>query len=111
MTVVTEPEVQVPQLVRLGGLLCAWEAEAAAAHAARVAGRPRGAVTGLRTLDRELGGALAVGLHVLHAAPGIGKTSFALQAAASCGCPALFVTCEMSPLELFRRHTARVTNT
>jgi replicative DNA helicase len=34
-----------------------------------------------------------------------------LQVAASCGCPALYVTAEMAPLELLRRITARITNT
>ena len=34
-----------------------------------------------------------------------------LQIAATCGTPALFVSCEMSPLELLRRITARVTGT
>ena len=66
-------------------------------------------MTGLPKLDRELGGALTPGQHVLHAGPGAGKTALALQIAATCGVPALYVTCEMSPLELLRRVTARVT--
>ena len=33
------------------------------------------------------------------------------QVAAACGCPALFVTCEMEPLTLLRRVIARVTQT
>jgi replicative DNA helicase len=100
-----------PRLTRLGDLLGEWEADALAAHAARVEGRPRGPVTGLRPLDQELGGALPVGVTAVHGGPGVGKTAFGLQASASCGCPALFVTCEMAPLELLRRHTARVTGT
>ncbi len=39
---------------------------------------------------------------------GAGKTAFVTQIAASCQCPALLVTCEMSPAELFRRQMARV---
>ena len=35
------------------------------------------------------------------------RLSFALQVAATCGTPALFVTCEMAPLELLRRVIAR----
>jgi replicative DNA helicase len=101
----------LPRLARLGDLLVEWEADAIAAHAARVDGAARGPVTSFVPLDQELGGALAVGLHHLHGAPGAGKTALALQIAASCGAPALFVTTEMGPLELLRRHTARVTGT
>ena len=100
-----------PRLVRLGDLLHAWEVEATAAHQARAEGIPRGPVTGLPSLDRELGGAIAPGLHIPHAGPGAGKTALALQIAATCGAPALFVSGEMAPLELLRRHTARVTGT
>jgi hypothetical protein len=100
-----------PRLARLGDLLTDWEADALAAHTAREEGRPRGPVTGLPALDQELGGALPVGVTAVHGGPGVGKTAFGLQAAALCGCPALFVTCEMAPLELLRRHTARVTGT
>src|SRR4051812_32868136 len=89
-----------PRLARLGDLLADWEADARAAHAARVEGRPRGPVTGLAPLDQELGGALPAGVTAAHGGPGVGKTAFALQTAASCGAPALFITCEMAPLEL-----------
>ena len=101
----------VARLERLGDLLGALEEDAASAHDAYVSGTPRGPVTGLKTLDRELGGALAAGTHVLHAGPGAGKTALALQVAATCGFPALYVSAEMSALELLRRHTARVTAT
>jgi replicative DNA helicase len=100
-----------PQLCRLGDLLGSWEAEAWAAHEARVNGAPRGPLTGLSKLDRELGGAFSPGLHIVHGQPGAGKTAFALQVVAGCRCPALYVTCEMSPLELLRRMTARLTQT
>ena len=100
-----------PQLSRLGDLLGAWEADALAAHEARVNGTPRGPQSGFASLDRELGGCFSPGLHIVHGQPGSGKTAFALQIAATCGCPALFLSCEMSPLELLRRHTARVTRT
>ena len=100
-----------PRLYPLGDLLEAWVADAEAAFAARLAGTPRGPLTGVARLDSALGGFLAPGLHILHGEPGTGKTAFALQVAASCGSPALFVTTEMGPLELLRRITARVTNT
>jgi len=97
--------------VKLAGLLDEWQADAEAAHQARVNGVPRGPVTGFPHLDADLGGCLHPGINVLHGGPGVGKTAFALQVAASCGCPALFVTCEMGTLELFRRVTARTTET
>ena len=100
-----------PQLCRMGDLLGAWEADAQAAFDARVKGIPRGPVTGFSVLDRELGGCFAPGLHIAHGQPGTGKTAFALQVAASCGCPSLYLTCEMAPLELLKRLTARLTNT
>ena len=100
-----------PQLCRLSDLLKDWQGEAEEAHQAYVERRPRGPVTGLAALDRDLGGALSPGLHIVHGQPGTGKTAFGLQVAAQCGAPALYVTCEMSALELLRRHTARVTGT
>jgi replicative DNA helicase len=86
-------------------------ADADAAHHARTTGTPRGPVTGLVLLDKEISNALAPGLHGVYGNAGAGKTAFALQVATSCQCPALFVTCEMAPAELLRRHTARATKT
>lgn len=100
-----------PRLARLADLLDQAERDAIAAHAAYTTATPQGPITGLAALDRELGGHLVPGLHVLHASPGIGKTALALQAAADCGAPALFVSCEMAALELLRRHAARVCGT
>ena len=100
-----------PQLLRLGDLLSAWQSEAEALHEAKTTGAQLGPITGFAKLDRELGYCLAPGLHVVHGQPGVGKSAFVLQLASGCGCPALFVTCEMSPLELFRRIAARVTQT
>ena len=100
-----------PISMRLGDLLAAWEYDSQAAHDAYTTGRPRGPVTALPRLDNELGGFLSPALHVLHGKPGSGKTALALQIAGTCGCPAVYVTCEMSPLELLRRITARVTGT
>jgi len=105
----TVPET--PKLYRMGDLLGEWEKDAFESHAAFAENRPRGPVSGLPALDRDLGGALSPGLHILHGAPGTGKTALGLQVAASCGVPSLFVTCEMSALELLRRHTARITST
>jgi len=105
------PAGDAPRIARLGDLLAEWQADAEAATRARVEQRPRGPVSGLTMLDRELGGAFCPGLHVVHGSPGVGKTAFALQIAASCGAPALYVSTEMRALELLRRHVARVTGT
>ena len=61
-------------------MLDEWLVDAEAANLAYTMGTPRGPITNLGGLDRELGGALAPGLHVVHASPGIGKTAFCLQA-------------------------------
>lgn len=106
-----EISASVPRLHLLGGLLADLEADAERRHDAKLTNKPLGALSGFNQLDARLGGSFAVGVHALHGSPGIGKTAFALQIAACCGCPALFVTCEMPPLELLRRHTARVTGT
>lgn len=100
-----------PRLCRLRDLLGEWETDATQAHQARLSGQARGPVSGFKQLDAEMGGCFAPGLHFVHGQPGTGKTAFGLQIAASCGTPALFVTCEMAPLELLRRHTARTTQT
>jgi replicative DNA helicase len=97
--------------LRLGDLLREFGDEAEAANHARVSGEARGPVSGLESLDRELSGAWLPGLHWIHGNAGAGKTAFALQVAATCGFPALFVSCEMAPVELLRRHTARATGT
>jgi replicative DNA helicase len=97
-------------VVNFADLLSAWEADAATAHEAYTTGIPRGAVTDLPKVDKELGGALSSGLHIVHGQPGAGKTAFVLQVAVTCGCPCLFVTCEMGPLELLRRIAARITS-
>jgi replicative DNA helicase len=104
-------DAHTPVLVTLGDLLGEAERDLAAAHTARVEGRPRGPITGLPLLDRELGGYLAPGLHVVHGEPGIGKTAYGLQMATDCGCPSLYITCEMGRLELLYRITARLTGT
>ncbi len=102
---------ETARLVNFGDLLREFGDDAQAAHTARVTGQPRGPISGLRGLDRELSGAWLPGLHWIHGNAGAGKTAFALQVAAMCGAPSLFVTCEMSPVELLRRHTARATGT
>jgi replicative DNA helicase len=74
-------------------------------------GSAPGPVTGIADLDKELGGALSPGIHVLQAAPSAGKTALALHLAAESGYPALFVSAEMGAIPLFSRVIARHTRT
>ncbi len=106
-----KPENATARLMLLRDVLGDVRRDADAAHEARTTGKPRGAISGLASLDRELAGAFAPGVHFIHGNAGAGKTAFALQTAADCQSPALFVTCEMAPAELLRRHTARATKT
>lgn len=99
-------ERPTPPRLHLGDLLSEWERDAIRRHAGE-----RGPRTGLPSVDKRLGDGFEQGIHIVHGVPGSGKTALMLQVAANCGCPCLLVTCEMSPLELLRRITARVTNT
>ncbi len=103
-----ETQPDKPRLCRFADVLGEVEADARAAFEARVNKTPRGPVIGLERVDAELGGVLPPGPSILLGNTGTGKTAFSLQAAASCQCPALYVSCEMSPVELLRRHMARV---
>lgn len=100
-----------PRVYRLGDLQNAWDALAAQRHQARLDGQPLGIATGLPTVDAELSYMLQPGLHSLQGGAGVGKTAFALQLATECRFPALYITCEMAPLELLARITARKTGT
>lgn len=75
---------------------------------AHLTGKPRGPTSSFVGLDEALDGCLEPGVLTLHGQPGSGKTSLAAQIAADCGFPALYVTCEIEPLELIRRQVARV---
>lgn len=101
----------VAPLLRLGDALGELRADANAAHDARNNGTLRGPITALSRLDKAISHALAPGLHGVYGNSGAGKTAFAMQVASNCGFPALYVTCEMAPSELLRRHTARATGT
>jgi len=101
-------ETSPPRLILMNHLLGEFVDDATKRHEAKQTGKPMGAVTGFSKLDDALGSALSTGLHILHGTPGSGKTAFALQLASQCQCPAMFVTCEMAPLELLRRLTSRL---
>ena len=94
-----DPPTQA-RFTRLASLLDEWDADAATRAEAKKSGKALGPLTGLARLDAALGTALEPGLHHVHGNAGVGKTAFALQIAASCGCPCLYVTCEMRALEL-----------
>ncbi len=100
-----------PVLTPLRALLEEWDQNAVELHELREQGKARGPVTGIAGLDSEIGGALLPGVHIAHGVPGVGKSAFALQIAAQCACPCVYLTVEMPPLELLRRLTARVTST
>ncbi len=106
----SEP-LKEPIVTQLADLVAPFVADAEAAADAFATGKPRGAVSGLKSLDDALGGYLAPGVHILQAAPGAGKTAMALQIASDCSFPCLFITTEMGLLELFRRLIARQTKT
>lgn len=101
-----------PRLWPLGALVADAVADATEAHEARTTGKPRGPITGLKRLDQEIGGTLPKdALTMILGNSGTGKTALAGQIAADCGFPAAYLTTEMAPVELLRRHTARVTDT
>jgi replicative DNA helicase len=96
----------------LRDLIAEVEADAREAHEARKTGQPRGPLTGLKRLDDKIGGALPKdALTMVLGNTGTGKTALCGQIASDCRCPAVYVTTEMAPAELLRRHTARVTTT
>lgn len=96
-------------LVKPSDLLDELLQDADARAQAYAEGRGTAPATPSRTLNEELDGGFPVGLTVLHGAPGVGKTAFALQCACEAGCPALFVSTELTPKLLFLRIAARVT--
>jgi replicative DNA helicase len=100
-----------PKPLKFGSLIDDLEAEARDRHLAKTEGKPFGAVTPWPTVTDHWGGSIPQGLHIILGGSGVGKTAFALQLAAGCKCPCLYVTCEMTPAELLRRTAARVTKT
>jgi replicative DNA helicase len=96
-----------PRAVVLADLAGELLADVERRKQAKADGKPLGPISGFKRLDAMLAGAFAPGLHILHGSPGVGKTAFALGLALECQCAALFVTCEVSALELLRRMVAR----
>ena len=89
-------EQKTGQLVPMTGLFPAMLEDVGRRREAVKAGRSVGFPTGLRTIDKLLGG-LQPGLHLLAAEPGAGKTTLGLQigaAVAAAPAPVLFVSFE-----------------
>lgn len=101
-------DYQEQRLVHFNDVMDEINDFASAAYTARQDGTPQGPVTCIKGLNDAIGGALQPGLHVVHGAPGAGKTAFCLQTAATNPFPTLYVTCEMAVRELLFRQTARV---
>jgi replicative DNA helicase len=97
--------------ITFADLVAELVADAEEALQAAIEKRPRGPLLGIKSLDTILGDCLEPGIHSITGDPGSGKTALALQAAAGCQCPALFVTAEQSRKVLFQRHISRVTQT
>jgi hypothetical protein len=102
---------ETPQLTTPTKIVPPLVADFTARQSALDAGRPLGAVSGIPALDDVLSGSFMPGLHIVNGSPGIGKTAFVLQLAGACLCPSLFVSCEIHPVELFRRLIASHTGT
>jgi replicative DNA helicase len=105
------PSSAAPRFFACKDLIGDIISEATAAHEAKRTGELRGPITGIKELDQKFGGFLPVGLSIMLGNTGTGKTALAMQIAASCGFPALYVTTEMAAAELFRRQMARVSGT
>lgn len=109
-----DPDPNGPKFARphmLADLVGELVADAEAQAEAVAAGRARGPVSRIEPLDTTLGGYFRPGLHGFTGDPGSGKTALALQVAANCGTPAVYVTAEQAPVELLRKVIARVTQT
>lgn len=104
----TEPigQPQVFSMATLAGLV---ETDAASRHQRHLSGELLGPVPPFEKLQKAIGGFFEPGLHVLHGSPGLGKTAMALQTAARCQTPALFVSCEIGVLQLVWRLMAQFT--
>ena len=100
-----------PELFPLAALVEGIAQESSRRYNLREQGKNFGPVTPFPKLTEQWGGCIPEGLHIVLGGSGVGKTAFALQLAAECECSCLYITCEMTPAELLRRTTARVTKT
>jgi len=75
------------------------------------AGKKPYPTTSIPLLDSVLGDWMWPGLYILHGVAGAGKSALASQIAVQCGVPVLYITCEMTPVQMFTRMTALATST
>ena len=104
-------ETSTPPIFTLDSIEGELVADVTMRNEAKTSGRNFGPVTPWPEMTKEYGGAIPAGMHVVMGGSGVGKTAYALQLAACCECPALYVSCEMGRVELFRRLVARTTST
>ena len=110
-TIEREVEVERPRIFSLGDLYDDYSAEAISNFEARRTGQPLGPTTPLADVNEALGGHFAPGTYIFHAASNAGKSMLALQFAAECGFPAVFVSTEMSAKLNMKRLMAMTTRT
>ena len=100
-----------PKLIRFPDLDEHLLNDSSLRYSAKQGNLPLGIRTNIPSIDKELNGCFQPGIHILHGSPGSGKTALALQIGIDCGFPCIYLSCEMIPLELYRRSIARLTNT
>ena len=93
----------LPPLISPTDLYDVWKEEALLLADCRLTGKPIGPVTGISEIDKILTTGFRPGVHTLQGNSAAGKTAMALQIAANCRTPCLYVTCEMAPLVLLQR--------
>lgn len=101
-------ESSADEPIRLGD---AASAALERAEAARIAGTPPGIPTGLRDLDRAVGGLRAPRMYIIAGRPGHGKTALGIQIgamAASLGHGVAMFSMEMGAVELAQRRLSAV---
>jgi replicative DNA helicase len=76
------------------------------ADLALASGKNLGPAIPFARLGDEMGGYWPVGMIGMHAKPGAGKSAFGIQTAMQAECPAVILTCEMSPHTVLRRMIA-----
>lgn len=106
--IVPSPNPSEPVAVSGAALLGIYAQEARKVDNAQKMGVPRWIDTGFDALNNIIGGGLHSGVIVLHAEPGLGKSSFVLQLAINSKVPSLLISTEMSIQEMTRRAVAQI---
>lgn len=107
----SEGTPQLPQVWTLESFLPEYEKKYLRRHEAFKSGKPLGPTTPFKALNKSLRGYFCPGFHIVHGAPGTGKTAFCLQIAAQCQCPSVFVSVEMDIDPIVERIVARTSGT